>query len=352
MEEMQKLGRALSLLAREGQGSSSRIKRSGPTVSTARWLKRSLRERQPPSEHFVRPRCCFPPAAMSILPLSFTDYKGYSYLGPRENALSCIRFITRRYVVIALVFITMSSLLFRMYWYDNIPRGLFGDVPDPVEPLGETSTSPNEVPVVVMAPAPPLDPLMTEDPRWPGRRLPPLYPEWHQRDLALPQHHWHASPHDSEPKFFFVPGHTTSTFLSSLLCALVPIPSFISVDSGWGNYFEELIMNAHLAYRLKRSYVSSLSVSKGYMSNSLRFVFYNHTWNMDGSLYSDYNGKPIPSQIPLSAILRGKRAWNFLSSVHTSARVAPRAETLMDCLCAGLVIVTSPALWRFRLTVS
>ena len=221
----------------------------------------------PTSEHFVRPRCCFPPAAMSILPLSFTDYKGYSYLGPRENALSCIRFITRRYVVIALVFITMSSLLFRMYWYDNIPRGLFGDVPDPVEPLGETSTSPNKVPAEVITPSPPLDPQMTEDPRWPGRRLPPLYPEWHQRDLALPQHHWHASPDDSEPKFFFVPGHTTSTFLYSLLCALVPIPSFISVDSGWGNYFEELIMNAHLAYRLKRSYVSSLSVSKGYMSN-------------------------------------------------------------------------------------
>ena len=38
-----------------------------------------------------------------------------------------------------------------------------------------------------------------------------------------------------------------------------------------------------------------------------RLVFYNHTWRIDGTVYTDYNGKPIPSQIPLSAILRGGR---------------------------------------------
>ena len=37
-----------------------------------------------------------------------------------------------------------------------------------------------------------------------------------------------------------------------------------------------------------------------------RLVFYNHTWRIDGTVYTDYNGKPIPSQIPLSAILRGE----------------------------------------------
>lgn len=35
------------------------------------------------------------------------------------------------------------------------------------------------------------------------------------------------------------------------------------------------------------------------------FVFDNYTWNPDGPDYSDYNGKLIPSRIPLSAIMSG-----------------------------------------------
>ena len=36
------------------------------------------------------------------------------------------------------------------------------------------------------------------------------------------------------------------------------------------------------------------------------FVFDNYTWNPDGPDYTDYNGKLIPSRIPLSAIMSGK----------------------------------------------
>ena len=37
-----------------------------------------------------------------------------------------------------------------------------------------------------------------------------------------------------------------------------------------------------------------------------RFVWYNYTWNCDeGSRYSDYNGKMIPSRVPLSTMLSG-----------------------------------------------
>jgi hypothetical protein len=35
------------------------------------------------------------------------------------------------------------------------------------------------------------------------------------------------------------------------------------------------------------------------------FVFNDYVWNPDGSLYSEYNGKQIPSRIPLSALLGG-----------------------------------------------
>ncbi len=37
-----------------------------------------------------------------------------------------------------------------------------------------------------------------------------------------------------------------------------------------------------------------------------RFVFSNYTWNPDGSKYSDYNGKKIPSLIPYSVMIAGR----------------------------------------------
>lgn len=40
-----------------------------------------------------------------------------------------------------------------------------------------------------------------------------------------------------------------------------------------------------------------------------RFVFSNYTWNPDGSKYSDYNGKKIPSLVPFSALIAGR--WSF-----------------------------------------
>ena len=37
-----------------------------------------------------------------------------------------------------------------------------------------------------------------------------------------------------------------------------------------------------------------------------RFVWDDYTWNPDGSKYSMYNGKLIPSTIPISTMLSGK----------------------------------------------
>ncbi|KAI0964550.1 hypothetical protein AcW1_001342 [Taiwanofungus camphoratus] len=59
-------------------------------------------------------------------------------------------------------------------------------------------------------------------------------------------------------------------------------------SSGWGNVMQNLLLNAYLAYSTGRS-----------------FVFYNYTWNTDGSNYSNYNGKLIPSKVPLSTLLGG-----------------------------------------------
>ncbi|OSC97609.1 hypothetical protein PYCCODRAFT_1376756 [Trametes coccinea BRFM310] len=106
-------------------------------------------------------------------------------------------------------------------------------------------------------------------PRWPGRKLPPLYGQYHEYERRLPQHRWNAPSHASEPKYFWIAGHGR-------------------VGSGWGNVMQEILLNAHLSYKANRAY-----------------VFHNYTWNDDGSDYSDYNGKPIPSRVPLSALIRG-----------------------------------------------
>ena len=38
-----------------------------------------------------------------------------------------------------------------------------------------------------------------------------------------------------------------------------------------------------------------------------RFVFDNYTWSRGESDYSVYNLKPIPSRIPLTALIKGAR---------------------------------------------
>lgn len=39
-----------------------------------------------------------------------------------------------------------------------------------------------------------------------------------------------------------------------------------------------------------------------------RFVFDNYTWNRDGPEYSEFNGKRVPSRIPLSVFVAGPLA--------------------------------------------
>ncbi|CDO73384.1 hypothetical protein BN946_scf185013.g18 [Trametes cinnabarina] len=97
---------------------------------------------------------------------------------------------------------------------------------------------------------------------------PPTYAEFHQAELQLPQHLWNRTHPARSERFFFVAGHVRGL--------------------GWGNALQEHLLNAYLAY------VSGQS-----------FVFANYTWNDDGSVVSYYNGKPIPSQIPYSVLIRG-----------------------------------------------
>ncbi|KAI0640151.1 hypothetical protein C8Q77DRAFT_1153040 [Trametes polyzona] len=108
---------------------------------------------------------------------------------------------------------------------------------------------------------------------------PPTYSEYHENELQLPQHHWDRLHTADDQKFFFVAGHTRGL--------------------GWGNALQEHLLNAYLAYMSGRT-----------------FVFANYTWSDNGPLFSVYNGKLIPSQIPYTALLRGPTVGDPVSPTH------------------------------------
>ncbi|KAM5537139.1 hypothetical protein V8D89_009285 [Ganoderma adspersum] len=99
--------------------------------------------------------------------------------------------------------------------------------------------------------------------------LPPLYGRFHEAELKLPQHNaWLPSPEGRHGRYLWVANHASKC--------------------GWGNAMQELFLNSYLAYRTNRA-----------------FVFDNYTWSRGESDYSVYNLKPIPSRIPLTALIQG-----------------------------------------------
>lgn len=163
---------------------------------------------------------------MAILPMNLQDDSRYTV---KERASLCIRFVARRF----LVFIILAGFLFftllRMFY-------------------------PREVIVETLIPG---QGQVRQSSRWPGKRLPPLYSQYHQYELDLPQHHWDSTSHESEPKYLFVSGHTWGAiYIYSLLYATILI--FISIyctGLGWGNVMQEILLNAYLSYKSERAYV-------------------------------------------------------------------------------------------------
>ncbi|KIY53954.1 hypothetical protein FISHEDRAFT_32195 [Fistulina hepatica ATCC 64428] len=99
--------------------------------------------------------------------------------------------------------------------------------------------------------------------------LPPLYRQYVNYERRLSQHDPYRLPPEGEhAKFVYMANH--------------------QLGVGFGNVLQEMILNAHLAYTLKRS-----------------MVFDNFTWSRDSSDFADFNGKPIPNHIPWSTMLSG-----------------------------------------------
>ncbi|KAF7760911.1 hypothetical protein Agabi119p4_10320 [Agaricus bisporus var. burnettii] len=117
--------------------------------------------------------------------------------------------------------------------------------------------------------------------------LPPLYERYTAFQDSFPQHDESLPfPEGSSVKFIYFANQAWG--------------------AGWGNIMQQIVMNAQLAYASGRT-----------------FVFDSYTWKRDGK-YAEFNGKLIPSQIPLSALLAGPLiGYPYLDSTITTTH--PRA---------------------------
>ncbi|KAI9068394.1 hypothetical protein FKP32DRAFT_164794 [Trametes sanguinea] len=127
------------------------------------------------------------------------------------------------YYLAGLTFICSIYFVFYLEWR------AFSDIIDVSSPEEAEAVVPPDVQAEVPAEdseAPPLQAV---------QGLPPLYSQFHDAELRLPQQDWNQSDPGPNEKFLFVAGHTRAL--------------------GWGNAVQEHILNAYLAYKAGRSSV-------------------------------------------------------------------------------------------------
>lgn len=81
--------------------------------------------------------------------------------------------------------------------------------------------------------------------------LPPLYEAYHDYERHLPQHNLSLPfPEGRDAKFFWAPNHVIGERCFRLYVATGGNPL---VESGWGNFMQELLLNALLAHETNRA---------------------------------------------------------------------------------------------------
>ncbi|KAJ3836932.1 hypothetical protein EV361DRAFT_920187 [Lentinula raphanica] len=172
---------------------------------------------------------------------------------PNRPTLTLFRYsaslLTKRYC--RLLFLTLFAISFLFFLLKLSP-------PPSFEPL-QLIRIPAGQDLVLIPPPYPSPP--TDEQR---KGLPPLFEAWKEYERALPQH----AADNGTTRFIYMKNHV--------------------VASGWGNVLQEMILNTHLAFLSGRS-----------------FVFDNYTWDRSTSEYSSFNGKTIPSRVPVSTMLAG-----------------------------------------------
>ena len=131
-------------------------------------------------------------------------------------------------------------------------------------------------------------------------RYPPLYP--HNRELERELPHY-QSYERSDVKYLWSPNHPTSMLNTRSVANLADR----HCRGRMGKYNAGL--HPKLCSRIRdQSLVSSLGhrLRESVFDTSPSFVFDDYTWTVDGTPYSHFNGKLIPSGIPLTALIDGK----------------------------------------------
>ncbi|EIW79021.1 hypothetical protein CONPUDRAFT_126793 [Coniophora puteana RWD-64-598 SS2] len=111
--------------------------------------------------------------------------------------------------------------------------------------------------------------------------LPPLYEAYRSREENLP--HYEEYARRTDIKYLW-----SENFARS---------------AGWGNIMQDFMMMALLAHATNRSH-----------------VFNDYVWDPNRGPYSDFNGKVIPSRIPLTAIVGGPMVGGDLPPEDTTPR--------------------------------
>lgn len=204
------------------------------------------------------------PSDYDLLPSSERGKERRTPLSARAS-----RLLKRRRVVSTLFVFVATAVLVGFY---NVPY-------DAAQSLWRAAPEPQPQPV--------------EEP------LPPLYPEYHRAELALPQHD-PSRAFEGGKKYMWVADHTQW--------------------SGFGNFMQDMVFNAQLVYETGRSY-----------------VFDNYTWDRDGPEYAKFGNNTIPSRIPLSALISGPIVGGpFEDDDHTPRAVV---KEYWDLICPNKTVI-------------
>ncbi|KAF7309252.1 hypothetical protein MIND_00295500 [Mycena indigotica] len=208
-------------------------------------------------------------------------------MGRGENRTGPVRW--RGILVLSLPWAIVVLLLISSPLLSRI-SGPVSLVPSPLPGLTNTHPCPSVQPLVQECPPPP-------PPSLPPPQQPPLFELYHARERQLPQHNLAAPfPDGNHAKYLWVDNHGFSF--------------------GWGNYMQEMLLNAYLAYAADRAY-----------------VFDNYTWMRDGPEVVPWpvNGRLIPARIPLSAFISGPLVGDRMPS--SSPRAAAISQEWYHQVC-------------------
>ena len=133
--------------------------------------------------------------------------------------------------------------------------------------------------------------------------LPPLYPEFHQAESRLPQHSYEIA--FKGRKFISVASHMAGMTFQS--CPINRADWILFHRCGiWELHARDDIQCAACIRDGAVVRMSHVFFGTHISRISFRFAFHNYTWSVGESEYSDFNGKVIPSRIPLSALISGE----------------------------------------------